>query len=766
MILNKWWIGLIEMLNGRHNQFVSGTDRPIFLEGITGVMARAEWRTPSQAFSKQPDTPVFLRQGMQTSSSLTSFESAGSDFLTESVYHNVRNIFIQNLLSQMAFVVDKMSMRSAPASLVAFCGKTCAYAFFFCPGVADLLVRLWHLSSDLLKRIMTELGVPRGRKIGDQSIEVASHFPPAMRNLAINSHAQLVKTLHQKMPLPLGAAFIRWYGPWVGRWNGRDSDLFFSFAKNYHQLVVEIFPRALEKEIRACVPGLVLVHAQILAVLEATLYRQASQQQPDMYASNALDDLDSPDAALSLPHTTANATRSMTENRLVQLLRELLLDSSAGQQQLRDLYAQSFDSILKVATRNISIYNSDACFVLCDLMEEILSITSCYNRNHPETPVLDWPFWLQVCKQLMASQNTLTEIRLLAFLYTTWNILIDNADRRRDLCLEWLLEPAFFDRTFNHWCPMVRAYYLRLLCWRVARFDGEACDQDVAIYKALSNRLNSAWAFYLYLKNEAENDQRTLPSSAPCSPAPSRRLVIIRNDTSPSPADMFTSFDKMISQMSSSHLATSSNTSPSDPAVSNNDRNNSRKRWSFMKNIIPFSTPGNNRPGEVTPPASPDSPTASSHKDKPELSATPLSKASSIPVAPNDTPAPTPTSPNHQSFLFKFSLEWLDRHNWPSKNRLLSAPKLPFAAQELIQPRPKDGEAEAGKTEVVPDIEPKNPGPQNSGYARYAGRALAEWAQIVNEYQAFFERRRDEGVPSNRAVETPTLGVETFRMTG
>jgi Protein of unknown function (DUF1765) len=132
-------------------------------------------------------------------------------------------------------------------------------------------------------------------------------------------------------------------------------------------------------------------------------------------------------------------------------------------------------------------YNHDACFVLCDFMEEVLTIMSRYHQTHGETNVLDWAFWLQVCQQMMGSQNTLTEIRLLAFLYSTWNILISDENRRKELCLDWLLQPSFFERHFNHWCPMVRAYYLRLLCWRVARYDGDATDLDIAIYEALAD---------------------------------------------------------------------------------------------------------------------------------------------------------------------------------------------------------------------------------------------------------------------------------------
>lgn len=46
MILNKWWTGLLEMLNGRNNQSISGTDRPTFLDAVTGIMMRPEWRIP------------------------------------------------------------------------------------------------------------------------------------------------------------------------------------------------------------------------------------------------------------------------------------------------------------------------------------------------------------------------------------------------------------------------------------------------------------------------------------------------------------------------------------------------------------------------------------------------------------------------------------------------------------------------------------------------------------------------------------------------
>jgi hypothetical protein len=401
--------------------------------------------------------------------------------LAESIHQNVRNIFVQNLLSQMSLVVDKMSLRTAPASLVAFSGKACAYAFCFCPGVADILVRLWRLSPEALQRMFSELAISRSTDLSVLSKDIALYFPTPLRSLSMVSPAALTRYLGRKTAIPPGAAYIRWYGPWVNRWTGRDSDLFFAFTKHFHMLVAEFLPASscMDKHSRACVPGLIPLHAQILTVLENTIYRQTHQAQADNFSTGIVDDLSNADAAAPLPMIATNATRMMAENRLIMLLRDLLADANPDHATLRELYAESFDDIVKATARKISLYNNDACFALCDFMEEVLTITARYHQTHPETPILDWPFWLQVYRVMMTSHNSLTEIRLIAFLYSTWNILVSDDDRRRDLCLGWLLEPKFFQQHFSHWSPMVRHYFSRLLCWRVARYDGDASNLDM-----------------------------------------------------------------------------------------------------------------------------------------------------------------------------------------------------------------------------------------------------------------------------------------------
>ena len=476
MILNKWWTGLMEMLNGRNNQAsVSGTDRPVFLEAVTAIMTRPEWRIPPLAANSNTGSSSPTRQPAPGRST-TSLESSNSDFLAETIYSNVRNIFTQNLLSQMLFVVEKMSMKTAPASLVTFCGRACAYAFFYCPGVADILTRLWTITPESLRRILNEFGCRRGTNLRGKSEDIASLFPAAVRILSFDTHGALCRRLRQHPSLPQGASSIKWFGPWINRWIGRESDLFFVFTKHFHILVSEFVVEELPMSDRPCIPGLVLVHAQILSVLEATLYRQAQagQEKLDHLSSALLEELDAPDApATTMPLTAANAIRSMAENRLIMLLRDLLADRNPAHHHVQNLYATSFDNIIKAAARRMSLYDNNACFVLCDFMEEVLPITFRYQLQRTDYELFDWPFWFEVCRKMMDSQNTLTEVRTIAFVYSMWHSLINNTQRRRDLCLNWLLTPLFFKTYFNHWSPMVRGYFYRLLCWRIARIDEE-----------------------------------------------------------------------------------------------------------------------------------------------------------------------------------------------------------------------------------------------------------------------------------------------------
>lgn len=266
------------------------------------------------------------------------------------------------------------------------------------------------------------------------------------------------------------------------------------------------------------------------------------------------------------------------------------------------------------------------------------------------------------------------------------------------------------------------------------------------IHETFAARLNLCWAHYSYLNAEAEMRETAPPSSAPCGPAPNRRLVIMRTDSQPTPVANLFSLEKLIPTTTNQSTPYGSHSSLLNTIPAADSPTQHKKRWSLFKGILPFAAPVNNRPGEVTPPKN----------DSPVMTNDNANVDALVIRGPSSHPKPRPATPPHQAFSFKFSLEWLDRSPWPTQNKVLTPPLLPAATQVLIQMR----------REKPDPIKPLKPSAQELGTAKYAGRALAEWEIIVTEYDGFQNRRREEGVPAMRLVETPTLGVESFRMFG
>ncbi len=472
MILNKWWIALLEMIDGGSSYTVSSTDRPPILDGIVGIMTRPEWRSlPS---SQRHTSQAALGQ----SHSSMSLESTGSDFLTESTYHNTRNLFTSNLLTQTSIVVDQLSLRQATATLVTFGAKTLAYSFYFCPGVAEVLVRLWATPSSNIRHVAAEWDLLGPGTTTDLDA-LFSEFPKHLSTLRFTSYASTVRHLRRAPAMMLTIRNIRWHGHWTTRWCGRESDLLFVFIKQWHILLEDYLPVSITARDRARSPALVLVYAQLMNVLQSTFQSPAgslaniaiNNNSPATTFDDVLANADASAAALPLPAT--NVARQMAENRLVMLMRDVLSGRPSGVELASRTFATCAVKLLQATARRISKFDHDACFTLCDFLEEVIYILDRYQAANSSLPeIIDWTFWLDVCKHMSENENVMTEIRLFAFLYSIWGIWTQDPVRKNELCRNWLLTRETFDRFFFHWCPMTRAYYMRLLCWRVARISG------------------------------------------------------------------------------------------------------------------------------------------------------------------------------------------------------------------------------------------------------------------------------------------------------
>jgi hypothetical protein len=553
-------------------------------------------------------------------------------------------------------------------------------------------------------------------------------------------------------------------------------------------LVVDFLPSETTRTERLCAPGLIFVHAQILTNMDATIHRNATpnSMEPGQNTSGStfediLSDPDSAAPAFPLPPAT-NAIRQMGENRLIMLVRDLLSERNTNPDTVRQIFGVAFADLLKAAARRTSIYDPYACYVLCDLLEEAFLILVRYEQLNPAVgPVLDWPFWREVWKRIVESHNTTTDIRLYALLYSLWPAFVIEPQRRVELCASFLLEPNFFTSRFNHWCPMVRAYYQRLLCWRVARFDGEEQAGDVEVLERLSDNLQTQYSYYLHLREMAHNSPTLLPSTAPCNPAPGRRLLIVRTDhLADRSRGAFMSFDGVLTP----HPANKRQSMLVDLAASearpiSNDSTDSEpeleergaKKWGLLRTIIGTSKQESAKLSQASQEA----------KEKNSTTRQTMSKQES-----DGSERSSDVRPNYRPFTFKFSLEWADRLDrrlqTPGPMRI-APPKLPAPAQTLLnESRPTthaslspsgtidsvytDARSTSSDSNKSVNAQPIEPRGEAKASAKYTGRALAEWMLVVMECGSFFDRRKSEGVPGNRWVETPSLGVESFKKPG
>ncbi|KAK7430836.1 hypothetical protein QQZ08_002625 [Neonectria magnoliae] len=835
-ILNKWWVAVLEMLEGQSPQPLPGVDRQILYEVATLTMMRLEWRQTTSYFqplaSRSPGERIRARSC--TNSSGSSMTSSQAAFLEESAEHNVRTMFVTNLVRQMAFVVDKLSLRNAPMGLVNFAGKACAYAFFFAPGVADILIRLWGLSPELIRRVADQFELPRRNK--GESDDIVALFPPNLNMFGWTTPKGMWNNLKQVPQLPVLMSRIPWTGPWVARWKGRDTDLFFIFCKYFHILCEQFMPPGLPLIEKARCPAFALIHAQLLFVMDSTIHRPNTV---DAGYGPTFDSIQGADTALTLPLPPGNVMKGMSENRLIMLLKDFLSDESSEIAGARHTFAEAFASLMKASTRKTSQFNHTACFTLCDFLEEVLVLYSEFEDPDSSTRYIDWTFWFDVCKKIMSSFNTMSEVRMIALIFSIWDAIAKDPQRKLALCHDWILSEETFNEFFNHWCPMVRAYYQRLICWRMCRDNGKHDEVDGKIFTLVARRLRTTWAHYLYLKHTAEQEERPPPSTAPVLPAPGKRFMIIRQEVNTPQPGLFIGFD---ASGKSSNNDVVSSTGMSDGAPSKND---SKKRWSLLGKVLSLGGSNNTDWDDELQAARRDTAEGRSSFTLPPAKTSSFSGPKGARISDDDLPIY-----EEPKFVFKFILAWQNQAA-PFRDRFLTRPRLPAPAQSRLSSPPRSNSPQAHPDSSTPPKRKFSGSPQLGGlitgarnasplsspvderprrlslglssanefsdlsltgmsdgnvtttgrkdsstpkpaeetrhntdrfddgitepikptglYTKnvvYAGRALAEWTQVVFECNNFVDRRRDEGVFHISDMEIPILGVEGFRKVG
>lgn len=543
-VLKKWWTAILTALKDRT---LSGSDRSAYLEAISGILSRQEWIQHQQK---------------------------------DSAYASL-------LCDTLKLMISKLCVKSIPLAIAAFSGKVLAYSFFWAPGVAPVLLHLLAIQQSYIDRII-DVSFPS--TISEPSDEVASledathlirnSFPPHLQSLI--SKRDGLKDLNRR-PQPLSSSSFRrtknnptpplgleeLYGPWSRRWTSQNSDVFFAFLKHYYTIMSSLLPRDLPWNAHLATPGLIILHASILRGLDFVVHQTINPRKLDNFNTHNNDF----NVKAVNPFPAIGTRRRVDQLKIMATLREILHNDDDSVQ-FYEPYCWQFERILHSVALKTKLYDVQSCIVLADLVEEYLSsliLTHSWTKHRVQIQkdrAIDWEFWIRVIQKMLSSGNCHTEIRAFSFLFNLWeNIPISSSNSYADSgqtshqdddvdffsnnqegvrwnCTVWLLSPDMWKQYFCHWQPLVRSYYQRLLCWRIASIGSES---DLLSSILFSNYNSDARALIslrlettfrkvsnLIIKAKAVGDSGPILEPAP--PVAHRKLSIILNPAAPSTA--------------------------------------------------------------------------------------------------------------------------------------------------------------------------------------------------------------------------------------
>lgn len=208
---------------------------------------------------------------------------------------------------------------------------------------------------------------------------------------------------------------------------------------------------------------------------------------------------------------------------------------------------------------------------------------------------------------------------------------------------------------------------------------------DRKTFLLVSSRLRTTWAHYLWLKQDADNNDKLPPSTAPNYPAPGKRFMIIRTEAAAPQPGLVVGFD----HFSNSVPSPQAEAPDSDPAnvfdTLDSPVFETKKKWGIFGRVL--SLTGNNSSANDL-----ESVRRLTAMSRGKPGTPPKSQGSAVtpPASDTDSMGSSPTYETLQ-YIFKFVLSWNAFGTMTPPNRILTRPRLPSPAQSWVHSRDAGG---------------------------------------------------------------------------
>jgi hypothetical protein len=280
-------------------------------------------------------------------------------------------------------------------------------------------------------------------------------------------------------------AYLFQPGNWLRRWQSDDSELFPAFYRAYHhQIAMYLTPAiAYYESIDQPLPASLLLRAPGYAHL-ATIFAKKCHSYilgsvnavTTSSTSQAFDATETAGIKSSQkPAVLETANRRLVETLTTFASTRIVIPSGTPGRSAKECEGQYlWSSMLNLWTKSLisktSLYAPKGVFSLFDLLDGIVDpppdpLTG--DRRLTASSLLDIPHLIYVIRLILSrGEHALTLVKVIAFVFTHWEVLTARPEDRKELCLELLLEKELFERLLLFWSQSVRSYVLRLVVSR------------------------------------------------------------------------------------------------------------------------------------------------------------------------------------------------------------------------------------------------------------------------------------------------------------
>lgn len=526
-VLSLWWNSLIEDLQTNWNKF-SSIDRSAYLECISRIISRKEWNTIK---------------------------------LTNSLYSS-------NLIMTLEYCFTKLLvMKTISLSINAFIGKVFAYSFLNLDKFGHMLLFLLFVKNYTIKQILTHNDI---QKLIPNNVSFKK-INPSLANL-VNFKGDFTEFLFIESPNQTKLQSLNCMKPpksaylddlfidlkdnnWVKKWAGFDSDIFCSFLKHYLSLSIDTLDASvLDFKELFKLPGFIIIYGHITEILESNIMMikkfKSTQSKDTNYNSNS---------------STYNALKNfniflqkLPIIKIMRVIRDLVYE---GDERKSSMVISMFENILYSKAKCVQAFNSVTCEAIYTIFLEFLlhlqNDQYCFTRN------LNLSFWITGLLKMLGTDNMICQARALSHLFNIWNLIPNDFFINQKNIFEYdpsewvknpknsllfnlsnhLLSQSVWEAFFNHWHPLIRQFYQRLLVFKIIGNSTDNYSNYLNFKKVLKSNLVTTFEIF----SEKTADLNISPilnmDLTPANPLLNRKLIISPMESFQSSINILDNFD-------------------------------------------------------------------------------------------------------------------------------------------------------------------------------------------------------------------------------